>query len=133
MSRTEVFADSNVLVYLFDDEGAKTRRSEEILERGVTVSVQVLNEFTLAARRKMHKPWPIVREMLAGIRRNCDVVPQTLEVHELGIALAERYGLNVYDAMIVAAALITGCKTLYSEDMHDGLAIDGLTIRNPYP
>jgi len=37
---------------------------------------------------------------------------------------AERYGLSVYDAMIVAAALLGGCKTLYSEDMQDGFLID---------
>jgi predicted nucleic acid-binding protein len=46
--------------------------------------------------------------------------------------LAERYQLGVYDGMIVAAALVAGCTTLYSEDMHDGLVIDQLTIRNPY-
>jgi predicted nucleic acid-binding protein len=46
--------------------------------------------------------------------------------------LAERYILNIYDAMIVAAAQLAGCTVLYSEDMHDGLVIDRLTIRNPY-
>jgi len=34
--------------------------------------------------------------------------------------------------MIVAAAQLAGCTTLYSEDMHDGLTIDRLTIRNPF-
>jgi predicted nucleic acid-binding protein len=34
--------------------------------------------------------------------------------------------------MIVAAAQLAGCSTLYSEDMHHGLVIDRLTIRNPY-
>lgn len=50
--------------------------------------------------------------------------PLTIEIHDRGRLVAERYGLNVYDAMIVAAALITGCETLYSEDMQDGLLID---------
>ena len=46
---------------------------------------------------------------------------------------AERYGLSVYDAMIVAAALLGACKTLYSEDMQDGFLIDRyLSIRNPF-
>ena len=56
----------------------------------------------------------------------------TLETHERGSNLRERYQLSVYDGMIVAAALLAGCTTLYSEDMHDGLVIDRLTIRNPY-
>jgi predicted nucleic acid-binding protein len=38
----------------------------------------------------------------------------------------------VYDAMIVAAALLGGCRTLYSEDMQHGLLIDHqLHICNP--
>jgi predicted nucleic acid-binding protein len=40
--------------------------------------------------------------------------------------------MNVYDGMIVAAAQLAGCRVLYSEDMHDGLVIDRLTIRNPF-
>jgi predicted nucleic acid-binding protein len=35
--------------------------------------------------------------------------------------------------MIVAAALEHGCTTLYSEDMHDGLIVEGsLHIVNPF-
>jgi predicted nucleic acid-binding protein len=49
------------------------------------------------------------------------------------VFLAERYGLSVHDAMIVAAALIGGCDVLYSEDMQDGMLIDKqLTICNPF-
>ena len=41
--------------------------------------------------------------------------------------------LSVYDAMIVAAALIAGCTTLYTEDMHDGLLVEGqLRLVNPF-
>ena len=50
-----------------------------------------------------------------------------------GLALAERYGLSVYDAMIAASALHAECDTLWSEDMHDGLVIeDQLRIVNPF-
>lgn len=69
---------------------------------------------------------------LDGIRAKCDVVPLTIETHDRGVELVRRYRLSVYDAMIVAASVLSGCTTLLSEDMHDGLVIDGLTIRNPY-
>lgn len=50
-----------------------------------------------------------------------------------GRLVAERYGLKVYDAMIVAAAILTGCEILYSEDMQNGLLIDHqLCICNPF-
>ncbi len=57
----------------------------------------------------------------------------TLETHTDALRLAQRYGFSLYDALIVAAALRADCDTIYSEDMQDGLAVDGrLTIRNPF-
>ena len=47
--------------------------------------------------------------------------------------MAERFRLSVYDGLIVAAALETGCDVLYSEDMHHGLVVDRrLRIENPF-
>jgi predicted nucleic acid-binding protein len=39
--------------------------------------------------------------------------------------LSERYGFSVYDVMIVAAALVAGCATLWSKEMQDGLLVEG--------
>ncbi len=52
----------------------------------------------------------------------------------LGRALGVRYGFSVYDAMIVAAALLNGCNTtLLSEDMQHGLLVENhLQIDNPF-
>ena len=130
--RTDAFFDSNVVLYLFGSESDKAARSEQLLADGGVVSVQVLNEFSNVALRKMRKPWAQAREMLDGIRANCSVVPVTIETHERGLVIAERYQLQVHDGMIVAAAQLAGCTVLYSENMHDGLVIERLTIRNPY-
>ncbi|HYE27795.1 MAG TPA: hypothetical protein VEA61_06130 [Allosphingosinicella sp.] len=49
------------------------------------------------------------------------------------VANGARYKLAIYDAMLVASALLVECDVLWSEDMHDGLVIEGmLTIRNPF-
>jgi len=56
-----------------------------------------------------------------------------LALHQLGLRLAERYTLSIYDGMIAAAAVVAGCDILYSEDMHHGLVIDGrVRIVNPF-
>jgi predicted nucleic acid-binding protein len=74
-----------------------------------------------------------INEVLALIRSVCPTAPLTIETHDRGRFVAERYGLSVYDAMIVAAALLGGCETLYSEDMHNGLLIEHqLRICNPF-
>jgi predicted nucleic acid-binding protein len=132
MSKTRVFFDTNVLTYLTDKEEARAPRTEDLLVDGGVISVQVLNEFALVARRKVGLSWAQTREFLNTFRATLEVVPVTIEVHERGLDLAERYGLNVYDGMILAAAQLAGCTLLYSEDMHDGLVIDRLTVRNPF-
>jgi predicted nucleic acid-binding protein len=59
-------------------------------------------------------------------------VALTVETHERAVHIAERYGYSIFDALIIATALYAGASTLYTEDMREGQAIDGLTIRNPF-
>ena len=132
MTKTDVFFDTNVLVYALVGDAPLAEPSLALLEAGGTVSVQMLNERANTMRRKFSANWPQTMKASERIRELCAVVPLTGETHVRGLALAERYGLSVYDAMIVAAALLAGCTTLHTEDMHDGLVIEGLTIRNPY-
>lgn len=126
------FADTNVVLYLLDD-GPKADRAEAILAERPRISVQVLNEAMVNCRRKAGLDWDETGAFLAGVRALCPVEDVTLQTHDVGRALAERYGFSVYDAMIVAAALLAGCTRLWSEDMQDGLLVEGrLRIANPF-
>jgi len=61
------------------------------------------------------------------------VVPLTLEIHQRGLQVAERYGFSFYDALIVAAAIDSGCTLLMTEDLQNGQVIDStLSVRNPF-
>ena len=127
------FFDTNVLLYLMSADSAKADRVEELVACGGTISVQVLNEFVAVTSRKLALPWAEIRAVLAPIRTVCGVVPISLETHDRGLDLAERHGFSIYDAMIVASALLAGCRTLYTEDLNDGQRIDRqLIIRNPF-
>jgi predicted nucleic acid-binding protein len=127
------FIDTNVLAYLASSDAAKADRAEQVVAAGGRISVQVLNELANVARRKMGLSWAETHAFLGAIRGMLPAVPLTPEVHEQGLALAERYGLSIYDAMIVAAALLAGCDLLWSEDMQHGLVIEGrLRIANPF-
>jgi predicted nucleic acid-binding protein len=126
------FVDTNVVLYLLDG-GPKADRAEALVAQGPRISVQVLNEAMVNCRRKAGLSWDETGIFLSGIAALCPIEALTLETHEVGRALAERYGFSVYDAMIVAAALIAGCTTLYTEDMHDGLQVEGqLLLVNPF-
>ena len=49
------------------------------------------------------------------------------------MSIGLRHDLSHWDALIIAAALHTGCETLYSEDMQHGQIFNGcLTVTNPF-
>lgn len=127
------FFDTNVLVYIASDDRVKADRAEAMIGSGGAISVQVLNELTNVARRKMQMSWQETHAFLSLLRGLLTVHPLTVEMHETGLTLAERYGLSTYDAMIAAAALHTDCDTLWSEDMQHGMALNGqLRISDPF-
>jgi predicted nucleic acid-binding protein len=127
------FFDTNVLLYVASGDPAKADRAEELIGTGGMISVQVLNEITNVARRKMGMSWAETREFLSTVRGLLSVQPLTIDIHEAGLALAERYGLSIYDAMIAASALRADCDTLWSEDMQHETVLDGqLRIVNPF-
>jgi predicted nucleic acid-binding protein len=127
------FIDTNIILYLASGDARKADQAERVIAAGGTISVQVLNEITSVARRKMGLSWDDTRAFLAVVRDLLSVEPLTAEIHETGISLAERYSLSVYDAMIAASALHANCETLWSEDMQSGLVVDGrLRIVNPF-
>ena len=127
------FLDSNIVLYLASEDLLKADRAQELVAEGGTISVQVINEIANISRRKMGLSWTETRNFLLMIRGLLKVEPITIEIHDVGIGLAERYQLSVYDSMIVSAALSAGCDTLFSEDLQDGLLISGrLRVLNPF-
>ncbi len=127
------FLDTNVLLYLLSGDTTKADKAEALLATGCIISVQVLNEFASVATRKFGMSWEEVSEVLAVIRRSARVELLSTETHDRGLEIAEQYRISVFDAMIVAAALLSSCSVLYSEDLHDGLRVDrALSVRNPF-
>jgi predicted nucleic acid-binding protein len=133
MSDADAFFDTSVLLYLLSGDTAKADRVETLLSTRGVVSVQVLNEFAAVALRKLKMPLNEIREILDTIRAVCAVEPITVETHDRGLAVLERYRFSLYDSMLVAAALIAGAKIIYSEDLQHGQVIDNqLRVTNPF-
>jgi predicted nucleic acid-binding protein len=130
----DVFLDTNVLIYALSLGHPNAARAETLLAAGGVVSVQVLNEFADVARRKLGMTWEEVAQALADVRRLVRrVVPLGLAEHDAAMRIAQETGYRFYDALIVAAAQLSGCAVLWSEDMQDGrVVVPGLTIRNPF-
>jgi predicted nucleic acid-binding protein len=128
------FLDTNVLVYATLAPDFRSDLARELLSQRHVISVQVLNEFANVARGKLRRSWPDVVQALSAIRILClPPRPLTVAMHEAALSIAARLHYQLYDAMIIAAALEAGCVTLYSEDLQHGQVIERrLTIRNPF-
>lgn len=127
------FLDSNILVYAFTND-PRALRAQSLLADGCAISVQGLNEFTNVARRKLGMSWIDVRDALADIRKLCPTIYTIdLDTHDDAIRIAEQLGYGLYDSLIIATALRSRSKVLWSEDMRDGQVIDNkLRIMNPF-
>jgi predicted nucleic acid-binding protein len=133
MKGDRFFFDTNILLYLLSEDNEKAACVEAIVSKGGIISVQVLNEFASVASRKLGMSYTEIREYLVTIRAVCDVRPLTVETHLLGLDIAERYGVSFYDSLIVGAAILAECSTLYSEDMQHGQKIENrMVITNPF-
>jgi predicted nucleic acid-binding protein len=127
-----VFIDSNVILYLLSGDPAKADRAEAILGEGGIISVQVLNEVTSVCLRKLKMGWEEIDAVLLAVNAACSVVPLTAESHEKAVDISKRYRLSFYDAHICVSAILSGAGIMLSEDMQDGMNIDGVSIRNPF-
>lgn len=127
------FFDTNILVYAFGTD-PRSEVARSLLDEGGGISVQSLNEFARVMTAKRKWSWATVRLALQELVLLCDGPTMIdIDVHARGLDIAERFQLHVFDAMIVASALLHGCEHLLTEDMHHGLVIDGrLTIVNPF-
>src|SRR5258708_37174197 len=92
------FFDTNVLVYFASDDTAKADRAEAAVAAGGAISVQVLNELANVARRKMQMSRADTHTLLTILRGLLTVHPLTLETHEAGLELADRYAVSTSDA-----------------------------------
>ena len=133
MTGDRAFFDTNVLIYAFAKDDRRTKIAETLLAGGGVLGVQTLNEFVAVAVRKLAMPWDDVLEALSAIRVLFpSPVPLTVRTLDVALRIARRYGYHIYDSLVIAAALEARCNTLFSEDMKDNQAVEGLTIRDPF-
>jgi predicted nucleic acid-binding protein len=127
------FADTNVIVYAFAKDEAKVAIAEDILEKQPTISVQVISEFLNVCRIKLGMDVPTRHKLAAELIAGCNVVALEPRVVEKAMEIEAQARISYWDAQIVAAALLAGCDTLYTEDLEHGRVFDGqLTVVNPF-
>lgn len=132
-----IFYDSNIIAYAFDSGApSKRERARELIapERSWIISWQVIQEFSNVALHKFKKP--LDSDYLGSLVElllwpHCQVLPNQA-IWSQALIVKEQTQYRFYDSLMVAAALQSGAKTLYSEDLQAGRVIGDLTIINPF-
>ncbi len=133
------FLDTNILVYSFYKPDSHKRLisgkliKEAHLGNGC-ISYQVVQEFLNVATQKFSSPMSgdEAQKYLAKILFPlCEIFPSE-GLYHIALDIKERWKLSFYDSLIIAAALESSSKVLYSEDLQHGQKIYELTIVNPY-
>lgn len=133
---TRVSLDSNILVYAeLEPESDKGKRAHELIvaaaPRGV-LTVQAMLEFASVVRRKR-------AESLEGALKKINIwgsvfetVPTTNRVATEALSMVRLHQFQIWDGVIWAAARQGGATILFSEDLQDGFAKDGMRTLNPF-
>ena len=132
------FIDSNVFVYAIDGSGgAKQMRARRIVadafgvKSRYRISSQVLAEFASVSIRKLKIATPLLLELLSEMRRISHAVIDDALIMR-AVEIQGIYGIQFYDAQIVAAAERLGCDRILSEDMGDGQKYCSIAVVNPF-
>ena len=133
------FLDTNIVVYLFDDDSPERQaRAAEILRADgetmeLVLSTQVLQEFYVAVTRKLERPLA-EEDALIAVRSLIELTVTQLDSDMIvsAIELSQAHTVSFWDALIVQAALSSGCQRLLTEDMQDGRRFGELLVENPF-
>lgn len=131
------FVDTNILIYAFDrSAGEKHREAVELvtrlwMERRGWISLQVMQEFYVAATRKLKLPPDQATLQVRRLRLWRVHRPLAEDVVE-AIELHQRHVVSFWDALILRSAQASQCSILWSEDLSDGQQWGNLEVRNPF-
>ena len=132
------FIDSNLWLYamLPQQDQQKEVHANQLITRNrdkIIISTQVINEITNNLLRKGNFTEHAIRMTIRSLYHDFQVIPMSKAIQERASELREKLSLSHYDGLILAAALLSNVTILYSEDMHNGLIVEGqLTIVNPF-
>lgn len=134
------FIDTNIFIYSFDKSDVKKQtRAKEIISSAFNnyngcISYQVVQEFLNVATQKFESPLTIhdcnkyIDDVLEPL---CEIF-SGIELYKDALKIKEGWQFSFYDSLIVAAALKTNCRILYTEDLQNEQRIRDLMIINPF-
>jgi predicted nucleic acid-binding protein len=126
--------DSNILIYNHSlDNENKRLIARDFFKETPVVSSQVISEYLNVMKRIFKMQKLELMHICSLWLKKCYVQPVVFSTIKLAQDLIGKYDCQMFDGVIIAAALEAGCDILYSEDMQNGQIIENmLKIVNPF-
>lgn len=140
----KTFIDSNVWLYrlLIDptmnlEEGQSKRKIAigltQASDRSIVISTQIITETCAVLKRKTEISDNDLLELITEFEEQCEVMSLVISHIKHACRLRVSYRFSYWDSLIIAAALDSNAKILYSEDMQHNLLVENqLQIINPF-
>jgi predicted nucleic acid-binding protein len=133
---SKVFIDTNILVYCLDQSHSEKRDRcrylirEVITEGRGVISTQVIQEFYVAATKKLGADPLLVKDIITSLERLETVVVTPAIIKEaIDCAIINRF--SFWDSLIIAAAESAKCDSLWTEDLNIGQIVRSVRVINP--
>jgi len=138
--KDKIFLDSNILIYSFDKSDKVKQKisldltNQLVFNDNIYISTQVIQEFYINATQKIKEKIPSAeaKEFIKCLKTSNVYINDTDTIIQ-SIDIQKKYRLSFWDSLIISSALSLNCNFLYSEDLQDGLVIDGkMIVKNPF-
>ena len=131
---SKIALDSNILIYNHSlDHENKRLIARAFFKEFPVVSSQVISEYLNVMKRNFKMQKLELMQLCSLWLEKCSIQPVILSTIKLAQDLVGKYDFQLFDGIIVAAALEADCDILYSEDMQDGQIVENmLKILNPF-
>jgi predicted nucleic acid-binding protein len=128
--------DSNILVYAEleakQTKGIASQRVIELAASNGVIANQALLEFVAVVRRRLPASLPSAIAKVEAWSLVFETAPTTSLIMADALRLVNAHQFQVWDAVIWSAARAAGATVFLSEDLQDGLSLDGMRVVNPF-
>ena len=132
------FFDTNILVYAAtNQERQKGDIARELIQHALEVnhdgviSVQVMTEFANVMKTRFNTAPTKIDEWISQFYPLL-ATEVTMDVVRNALYVKEEYGIQFYDALIVATAEKLGCHEIVTEDLNPDQTYRGMAVVNPF-
>ncbi len=130
--------DTNILIYAVTDDEADGRHGLacDLLVRlapiPVILPLPVVGEFLNVCRKRKQSSFTAALERADKMIRVYNCVAAMPPDYLRAGTTSHRYQIQFFDSLILTVAARAGATILLSEDMQDGLVVEGVRIVNPF-